>query len=89
MIAEVQLNLCAGQVCGLTAEIQARIGHRRAVGNPKLFLCPRAHFQIQIRVQTEPCNQKPSERNIMFYPDGFLFHVEQGKTVSPIPNSLY
>ena len=55
----------------------------RADGQPKLFFHPRAHIQIQTDVQTEPRTQKPSERNIKFYPAGILFHVKQ-----PLPNQV-
>ena len=55
----------------------------RADGQPKLFFHPRAHAQIQTGVQSEPRIQKPSERNIKFYPDGILFHVKQ-----PLPNQV-
>ncbi len=46
------------QVCGLRQRFRRALGTRRADGKLKLFLCPRAHAQIQTDVQTERRDRK-------------------------------
>ena len=52
----------------------------RADGILKLFLCLRAHIQIQTDMQTEPYDQKPSGWNMEFFSDGIFVSRETGRT---------
>ena len=73
------------QCGGLAAEIQARIEQVARTDRRNRFplFAPMSGF---FRNRTELNNQKPPERNMKFYPDGFswdkapkikMFHVEQ------------
>ena len=49
---------CADKSAALRRRFRRALGTGRAFGKLKMFLCPRARFQIQTDVQTEPRDRK-------------------------------